>query len=110
MQTVMQQQQPTGIRKTQYRDEDLERLRPWLAWIPIENIRKTVENTTQIAKAVSNYPMMRHLASRFKLLNLDRHDIFQIQGSWFNTMRPGLLWSFLPPYGRVRDGKQESIP
>jgi hypothetical protein len=55
--------------KHQYRDVVLERMRPWLAWIPIENIRKTLENTTQLAKAVSNYPMMRHLASRFKLLN-----------------------------------------
>jgi hypothetical protein len=35
----------------------------------VENIRRTLENTTQIAKAVSNYPMMRHLAARFRLLN-----------------------------------------
>jgi hypothetical protein len=55
--------------KHDYTDEDLERIRPWLAWIPIENIRKTLQNTTQIAKAVTNYPMIRHLASRFKLLN-----------------------------------------
>jgi hypothetical protein len=55
--------------KHQYTEEDLQRLRSWLAWIPIENIRKTLENTTQIAKAVTNYPLIRHLASRFKLLN-----------------------------------------
>ena len=55
--------------KHEYTNEDLEKLRPWLAWIPIENIKKTLENTTQIAKAVTNYPMIRHLASRFKLLN-----------------------------------------
>ena len=55
--------------KTNYSEADLEKMRPWLAWIPIENIRKTLENTTQIAKAVSNYPMIRHLASRFRLLN-----------------------------------------
>jgi hypothetical protein len=28
-----------------------------------------LENTTQIAKAVAKYPMIRHLASRFRLLN-----------------------------------------
>jgi hypothetical protein len=28
----------------QYSDTDLEFLRPWLAWIPIENVRKTLEN------------------------------------------------------------------
>jgi hypothetical protein len=55
--------------KHRYTEDDLQRLRPWLAWIPIENIRKTLENTTQIAKAVTNYPMIRHLTSRFKLLN-----------------------------------------
>jgi hypothetical protein len=51
---------------TQHRlsDEDTEKLRPWLAWIPIENVRKTLENTTQMAKAVTNYPMIRHLVSR----------------------------------------------
>jgi hypothetical protein len=55
--------------KHQYTDEVLQKLCPWLAWIPVDNIRKTLENTTQIAKAVTNYPMIRHLASRFKLLN-----------------------------------------
>jgi hypothetical protein len=55
--------------KHKHSDDDLEKLRPWLAWIPIENIRKNLENTTQIAKAVTNYPMIRHLTSRFKLLN-----------------------------------------
>jgi hypothetical protein len=55
--------------KPQYTDHDLQRLRPWLAWIPIENVRKTLENTTQLAKAVTNYPMIRHLSARFKLLN-----------------------------------------
>jgi hypothetical protein len=44
-------------------------MRPWVAWVSIENIRKTLDNTTQLAKAVFNYPLMRHLASRFKLLN-----------------------------------------
>jgi hypothetical protein len=55
--------------KHQHAEEDLERMRPWLAWIPVENIRKTLENTTQMAKAVSNYPMIRHLTSRFRLLS-----------------------------------------
>jgi hypothetical protein len=55
--------------KHQYTDTDLERLKPWLVCIPVEHIRKTLENSTQIAKTVSNYPMIRHLASRFKILN-----------------------------------------
>ena len=55
--------------KQQFSNDDLEKMRPWMAWIPVENIRKTLENTTQLAKAVANYPMIRHLSSRFKLLN-----------------------------------------
>jgi hypothetical protein len=55
--------------KHQYTNEDLERMRPWLAWFPIANIRKTLENITQMAKAASSYPMIRHLTSRFRLLN-----------------------------------------
>jgi hypothetical protein len=46
----------------QYTDADL-------AWIPVDNNRKTLENSTQLAKAVTNYPKIRHLASRFRLLN-----------------------------------------
>jgi hypothetical protein len=36
--------------KHQYTKEDLVRMRSWLTWIPIENIKITLENTTQIAK------------------------------------------------------------
>jgi hypothetical protein len=36
-------------------DEQLNQLRPYLAWLPIDSIRKTLENTTQMAKAVTNY-------------------------------------------------------
>jgi hypothetical protein len=45
--------------KLQYSEEDLEWIRSWPAWIPIEYIKKTLENTTQIEKAVSNYLMVR---------------------------------------------------
>jgi hypothetical protein len=33
--------------KHQYSEDDLQRIRPWLAWIPVESVKKTLENTTQ---------------------------------------------------------------
>jgi hypothetical protein len=45
--------------KHKYTEEGLERMRPWLAWIPMENTKKTLENTTHIATTVSNYSMIR---------------------------------------------------
>jgi hypothetical protein len=55
-------------------DRDLQQLKPFFAWIPIETIKKTLENTTQYAKAVSNYPMVKHMVARFKMLNRYRLD------------------------------------
>ena len=51
------------------RDEDLEQLQPNFAFRPLEVIRRTLEHTTQLAKAITNAPMTRHLASRFKWLS-----------------------------------------
>jgi hypothetical protein len=39
-----------------------------LAWLPIDSIQKTLESTTQMAKAVTNYPVIRHMAAQFKAL------------------------------------------
>ena len=55
--------------RRQLSEKDLAKLQPYFAWIPIQGIQKTLENTTQLAKAVTNYPMVRHMAARFKLLN-----------------------------------------
>jgi hypothetical protein len=52
-----------------YRDEDLAQLQPNFAFRPLEVIQKTLQNTTQLAKAVVNVPMTRPLASHFKWLS-----------------------------------------
>jgi hypothetical protein len=51
------------------RDEDLEKLQPNFAFRPLEVIRQTLQHTTQLAKAIVNAPMTRHLASRFKWMS-----------------------------------------
>jgi hypothetical protein len=54
--------------KIQMSEHDLHNLKPYFGWIPVETIKKTIENTTQLAKAVNNYPMIRHLTARFRIL------------------------------------------
>jgi hypothetical protein len=57
-----------------FSDKDLQNLKQFFAWISIETIKKTLENTTQYVKAVSNYPMVKHMVARFKILNRYRLD------------------------------------
>ena len=45
---------------TSLADIDVENTQPFLAWAPIEVIRKTLECTTQLARAHERYPMRRH--------------------------------------------------
>ena len=52
-----------------YRDNGLEQLQPNFTFRPLEVIKKTLENTTQLAKAIVNAPRTHHLASRFKWLS-----------------------------------------
>ena len=47
---------------------DYDRVSPYLLYRSKEVIKKTMENTTQLAKAVINSPMRRHLKSRFHML------------------------------------------
>jgi hypothetical protein len=57
-----------------FSDKDLQKLKPFFVWIPIETIKTTLNNTTQYAKAVSNYPIVKHMVARFKMLNRYRLD------------------------------------
>ena len=45
---------------TSFADIDVENTQPFLAWAPIEVIRKTLECTTQLARAHERYPMRCH--------------------------------------------------
>jgi hypothetical protein len=52
-----------------------------------ETIKKTLENTTQHAKAVSNYPMVKHMVARFKMLNRYRLDEVVSMDTVFATVQ-----------------------
>ncbi len=53
---------------------DPERLRPYLGWRPRKVVEKTLQKTTQLARAVIRYPLRRHVKPRFPYLNVTRID------------------------------------
>ena len=54
------------------RMQQLEALQPRLAWKPLDIIKKTIENTTQWGRIISQYPMKKHHISRFPWNNRRR--------------------------------------
>ena len=51
---------------------DLDSLRPYFGWRPVDVIRETLKCTTQLAANVIHYPLRRHLKSRFMQLRHPR--------------------------------------
>ncbi len=51
-------------------DAELEKLCPFLAWKNLKVIKKSLENTTQLAKLENRLPMRRHNKSRSPQLNV----------------------------------------
>ena len=62
------QEAPTVI-VAKHNTEDAEKLRPYLAYLPIRVIKETLKRTTQLAKAIVSYPLVRHVAARFAWMN-----------------------------------------
>jgi hypothetical protein len=58
--------------RAKHKLDDVERVRPYLAWLPARVVTETLKRTTQLAKAVVRYPMVRHLKSRFANLQMPR--------------------------------------
>ena len=58
--------------QVQRRTPDIEKLRPYFGWTPIERIRQTIENTTQFARATDYFPFRKHFKTRFPAANVRR--------------------------------------
>ena len=43
-----------------------------LAYCPLDVVKKTLENTTQLAKMIVRFPLRRHVKARFKWANVSR--------------------------------------
>ena len=68
MDETKEQNAPTVV-VAKHKTEDAERLRPYLAFFPIKVIQETLKRTTQAAKAIVSFPLVRHIASRFAWMN-----------------------------------------
>jgi Reverse transcriptase (RNA-dependent DNA polymerase) len=64
-----------------------QRWRPYLAYRPIEVVRRTLEQTTQMAKLSSSIPMRRHVRSLFPFLNRKRINETVATDTFFSSVR-----------------------
>ena len=53
---------------------NLDAKRPYFLWTPLERIQRTLDVTTQFARADSRLPMRKHFKSRFPAANVSRLD------------------------------------
>jgi hypothetical protein len=57
-----------------YQNVDPMKIQPFLGWRPLDIIKKTLDNTTQLARMVIRLPLRRHFKSRAPFLNVTRLD------------------------------------
>ena len=65
---VNQQMEPKCIR-AKHDTTDPENLRKYLAYFPLKVVKETLPRTTQMARTMFSYPLVRHVKSRFPWLN-----------------------------------------
>ena len=66
---------------------DYSKLVPYFAYQPIEIIQRTLENTTQLARATIQHPLQRHLKSRFHMLRKQQLNEVVAMDTYFSTLR-----------------------
>ena len=71
------------------RQMDFNRLKPNFGWLPVERIKKTLENTTQYARADTRIPMRKHFKTRFPAANVPR---------WDETVATDTIFSDIPAH------------
>ena len=65
---------------------DLEGLRPYLGWTPLNRIKRTLEATTQYARADHRLPMRKHFKTRFPAANVARLDEVVATDTFFSDI------------------------
>ena len=71
------------------RQMDFNRLKPNFGWLPVERIKRTLENTTQYARADTRIPMRKHFKTRFPAANVPR---------WDETVATDTIFSDVPAH------------
>jgi hypothetical protein len=69
---VSREESKSQWHRTQFEALDPIKIQPFLAYRPLDVVKKTLENTTQLAKMIVRFPMRRHIKSRFKWANVTR--------------------------------------
>jgi len=62
----------TSWHRTTYSTLDPTKIQPYLAYRPLEVVKRTLENMTQLAKMIVRFPLRRHIKARFKWANVKR--------------------------------------
>ena len=63
---LLRAQAISTLHHTRYPNLQPEQVQPFLAYRPLEVVRKTLEHTTQLAKMIARFPMRRHIKPRYK--------------------------------------------
>ena len=66
---------------------DAAKLQPFLGFRPLEVIRRTLEQTTQLARLATGLPMRRHVKALFPFLNRKRIDETVATDTFFSSIR-----------------------
>jgi hypothetical protein len=66
---------------------DAMKLQPYLGFRPLEVIRRTLEQTTQLARLATGLPMRRHVKALFPFLNRKRIDETVATDTFFSSQR-----------------------
>ena len=78
-----------GTQKVERKEMDFNRLKPNFGWMPVERIKRTLENTTQYAHADQRIPMRQHYKTRFPAANVPR---------WNETVATDTFFSDIPAH------------
>ena len=87
---------PKGTKRT---DLDPKAIQPCLGYLPLDNVKRTLECTTQLAKWHTKLPFQRHWKPRYPFLNIHRLSEPVATDTFFancQALGGGYLWtSFL---------------
>ena len=62
-------------------------VQPCLGWLPVELIKKTLENTTQLASWTKALPLKRHFKARYHFLNMTRLKETVATDTYFSSVK-----------------------
>jgi len=78
---------PAHLHRVVPKKVNFEKLSPYFLFRPNEIISKTLENTTQLAKATIHSPMRRHMRSRFQQLRKPRLNEIVATDTYFSSVK-----------------------